>query len=295
MTLVRACLLSLAALICLQVPARAELLYALTVDNRLITFDSATPGTLLSDLPILGLAGGESVLGIDYRPATGEFIGVGSTGILHRLDPMTGQGTPISNLSVPAQGNAFGIDFNPTVDRLRMVSDADQNLRINVDTGAAIVDGDLAYATGDPYEGMDPNVAGSAYTNSVRGATTTTLYGIDSSLNTLVRQAPPNAGVLNTVGALGVVTSDLVGFDISGLSGIAYASLTAPNAGFSNLYTINLGTGAATFVGRIGGGMAIRGLAAVPEPTGLALLLSGLIVAGGLMLRRRPRLAAVAA
>jgi hypothetical protein len=162
-------------------------------------------------------------------------------------------------------GASFGVDFNPTVDRLRVTSDADQNLRINVDTGAATVDGALAYAAGDANAGQDPNVAGSAYTNSMAGATTTTLYGIDSARDVLVTQNPPNNGTLNTVGALGVDAGDAVGFDIAPNGNTAYAALTVDGA--SQLYTINLTTGAAALVGGVGGGAQLRGLAVFnPSP-----------------------------
>ena len=96
--------------------------------------------------------------------------------------------------------------------------------RLNPNNGAlAATDGTLTYATGDPNAAANPNVVGSAYTNSFNGATTTTLYGIDSALDILVTQNPPNAGTLNTVGALGFNTSDAVGFDIFFFGNQAFA------------------------------------------------------------------------
>ncbi|TBR16467.1 MAG: DUF4394 domain-containing protein, partial [Chitinophagaceae bacterium] len=136
-------------------------------------------------------------------------------------------------------------------DRLRVVSDAEQNLRINVATGATTVDGSLAYAAGDVAAGSNPGVAAAAYTNSVAGTTTTTLYDIDTTRDALVRQAPPNDGVLNTVGSLGIgdVTA-VAGFDIGADGNRAYASLvTASGTGF---YTVDLSTGAATLVAAAG-------------------------------------------
>ena len=127
-------------------------------------------------------------------------------------------------------GGAFGFDFNPTVDRIRVTSDAVENLRLNPDTGTVTVDVNL-----NPG---NPNVVGSAYTNNFAGATTTTLYDIDSNLDILAIQNPPNNGTLNTVGSLGLNTSDLVGFDISQQNPTAYASLTV--GGISAFYTINL-------------------------------------------------------
>jgi uncharacterized protein DUF4394 len=110
----------------------------------------------------------------------------------------------------------------------------------------------------------------------------------------LLIQNPPNAGTLLTVGPLGVDTNFLTGFDISGLTGIAYASLTTEELS-SALYLINLGTGAATLVGLIGPGtLTIVDIAApvgtpagtVLEPATLMLLTAG---AGALLAMGRRR------
>ncbi len=136
-------------------------------------------------------------------------------------------------------------------DRLRVVSDTEQNLRINVATGATTVDGSLAYATGDPGAGSNPAVTAAGYTNNVNGTTTTTLYDVDTARDVLVTQNPPNNGVLNTVGSLGIgdVTA-VAGLDVAAGTGTAYAALTtAAGTGF---YTINLTSGAATLVAAAG-------------------------------------------
>lgn len=286
-----ATLLGLAVLLSLQGRADAELLRAVTVDNRIISFRASDPGTILSDVAISGLAGGETVLDLDFRPATGEFFALGNTGIIHRIDTMTGAGSAVADLSETLQGTAIGIDFNPTVDRLRIITDANQNLRVVPNTGVAIVDGMLGYIPGDINSSVDPNIVATSYTNSFGVADSTMQFAIDSNLNTLVRVVVPNNGELMTVGSLGLAVSDLVGFDISGFTGIAYASLTAPNASISNLYTIDLSTGMATFVGAIGGGSLIRGVSVepVPEPATLVSMGLGLAAVGGMVLRRRIR------
>ncbi len=253
-----------------------ELIYGLTSTNVLISFNSSTPGSILSSVAITGLQGGETVLGIDFRPVTRQLYALGSTSRIYTVNLTTGAatavGTQFTNL---LSGTAFGFDFNPTVDRIRITSDANQNVRINPnDATIAGTDTNLAYAAGDPNLGQDPNVVGSAYTNNFSGATTTTLYDIDSNLDILVTQNPPNNGTLNTVGPLGFNTSDLVGFDISRVSGIAFASLTAPAASTTQLFTVNLTTGAGTLVGTIGGGVAVRGIAVVPTAVPGDLLIS---------------------
>ena len=232
-----------------------------TVDtaNVLRHYSVASPGTVLGAVTISGLQPAESILGIDFRPATGQLYGLGSTSRLYVINVVTGAASPVDGGFTPAlNGTDFGFDFNPTVDRIRVVSDAEQNLRLHPDTGAvAGVDGAINPAG---------NVVASAYTNNFAGATTTVLYGIDSGTDQLVIQNPPNDGTVSPVGALGVDTSGLVGFDILAGSGTAYASLTAPAGISSLLYTINLATGAATLLGTIGGGVPMRGLAFVTGP-----------------------------
>jgi hypothetical protein len=236
--------------------------YALTTSDRLVTFAAGTPNTLLSSVNITGLLPGEALLGIDFRPLTEELYLLGSFR-LYRLNTMTGVATAVGPVFTTfPNGSAFGVDFNPTVDRLRVVSDNRENLRLHPDTGAVLfVDGLLHYADGDPNFGVNPVAVGAAYTNSFPGATSTTLYDIDSNLDVLVIQNPPNDGTLVTVGPLGVDTTDLVGFDIQAGTGIAYASLTSPGAIFSTFYTINLSTGETTAIGNIAGTSQIRDIA----------------------------------
>ncbi|MCG3159846.1 MAG: hypothetical protein JMDDDDMK_00871 [Acidobacteria bacterium] len=245
--------------------------YAVTTANNLVSFNAATPGVIASTVAITGLAQGETIAGIDFRPRNNQLYGVSSASRVYNINITTGAATPAGSAAfTPAlNGTAFGVDFNPLPDRIRLTSDAEQNLRLNPDTGAVTnTDTTLAYATGDANASANPNVVGSAYTNSFNGATTTTLYGIDSNLDILVRQgsiggAPdsPNNGRLSTIGALGVNTSDQIGFDIAAPNDLAFASLTTQGASSSSLYSINLNTGAATLIGNIGASAIIRDIA----------------------------------
>jgi trimeric autotransporter adhesin len=254
-------------------PVLPPTIFGVTTNNQLVTFNAARPGLILSSVPITGLINGEPVIGIDFRPATNQLFGFTGYNRIITINTTTGAATVVGSPN-PLLGNEYGFDFNPTVDRIRIVNDTDQNVRINPDTGAtAATDPNLAYAAGDPNFGQNPTVTGAAYTNSFAGATTTTLYDIDSGLDILTLQNPPNNGTLNTVGPLGVNTSNLVGFDISGQSGVAYASLS-DITNVSSLYTIDLTNGAATLVGQIGGSAtSIRDIAVsvVPPPTIIGL------------------------
>lgn len=246
----------------------------LDLGNRLIRVDSAAPGTIASTVVISGLRGNDTLLGFDYRPASPRVLyGLGASGQVYAVNPLTGSATPIGT-PVTINGTAAGIDFNPSVDRIRVVTNTNQNLRINPDTGGlAATDTQVAYAPGDAGAGIAPRIAGAAYSNNSPGATPTTLYVIDVNRGVLATQGStggtpvsPNGGQLFTVGALGVASNDNVGFDI-GRDGTVLASFTQPGTGTTSLYSVNLGTGAATLIGTVGTpGRTYLGLAIAPAP-----------------------------
>ena len=160
----------------------AELFYGVDTANRLVSFSGQTP-TSIKRTALTGLQADEQIVGLDVRPADKQLVALASTSRLYRIDGASGAATAIGSASfVPAfAGTSLGFDFNPTVDRIRVTSDARQNLRLHPDTGAtAAVDGQLAYAAGDAGAGSTPRIVGSAYTNSVAGATTTHLFDLDA-------------------------------------------------------------------------------------------------------------------
>ncbi len=259
-------------------------LVVLTASNRLVSFNRDAPATSRTSVAVSGLQANETLVGIDYRPADGLLYGVGSSGRIYTLNPETGAATVKATLTADATdttapytalaGTDFGVDFNPAADRLRVVSNTGQSLRINVDTGATTTDGSIRGGAANTA------VTGSAYTNSFAGTSATTLYALDSATDTLYVQNPPNDGVLATPVALGVDAAAVNGFDIDARSNVGYTVLTV--GGVRTLYTVNLSaTGAAaTAAGALGVTEDVRGLAlrAAQGPVVLGLTDAGRIV-----------------
>lgn len=277
------------ALLALAPAAQAATMYALSNNqSTLVRFDSATPSMVTT---VATLTGDTMTLDdLDFRPADGMLYGYrGGSGGVYMVNTSTGATTLVSTANTVMMSSTAGIDFNPVPDRLRVVSSGEDNLRINVATGATLVDGALSYGAGDANAGNNPNVVAAAYTNADNNpATGTTLYYIDSGLNILATTTNPNAGVLTTVGGLGFDVSDMVGFDIftDAMGGnTAFATLVVN--GLQGLYNINLGSGAATLVGDFGQAGGLTGLAAAPVPEPGSLALGGLAVLAALRLRRR--------
>jgi uncharacterized protein DUF4394 len=269
-------ILALAATLSLAAPAGAEKLVALTTDNRILTFDSATPGTVATRT--IGGLGGIQARGIDYRPADGLVYLLAATdgsvapsvAFTYALDVETGYAGLVGQTAAAVAGWAdvvAGADFNPTVDRLRAVNANDENFRVNPNTGA------LSGNDTDLTPGATTTLVGAAYDRNVVGATATTLFALDRNDSQLARvggvdaQPSPNNGVVTDLGALGLTLdgSADAGFDISGATGAAFAAMTSAGDGLTRLYTVNLTTGAATQVGLIASGSTeISGLTVLP-------------------------------
>ena len=201
---------------------------------------------------VSGLVDGDTkLIGIDYRVQDDTFYGVGNDEGVYTINTRTGAATEVSELTVALSGTHFDIDFNPAADRLRVISDDGQNLRHQIG-GTTTNDGVLDYA-GATATG----VTGAAYTNNDLSAdTATTLFDIDSNLDQVVIQLPPNDGTLNLTGKLAINVSQIVGFDIQSkvssgrtVSDKAYASLRSSDTGEPNLYRIDVLSGKATKVG----------------------------------------------
>jgi hypothetical protein len=197
------------------------------------------------------IKGAASVVGIDVRPADGMLYAVTADGGIYTVDAKSGAATLKSKLSETLKaGVTVTVDFNPVADRLRVITSDGTNLRVNVDDGKATVDGALKFKEGDANAGKTPMVVAGAYTNSANPKpTATALYDIDATTGSLVSQAPPNDGVLNTIGSLGIKLEGPAAFNIVVKGEDNAAWLVTGGA----LYTVDLKTGKATAAGKLEG------------------------------------------
>lgn len=238
--------------------------YALASNNTLVSFNAKNPSSITKQTNITGLQSNETILGIDFRPATGELYGVGSTSRIYVINTESGAARAIGTAPfTPAiNGTAVGFDFNPTVDRIRLVTSSGQNLRLHPETGA------VAFTDGALNGAANASVTAAAYTQNRAGATTTELFVIDVANDKLYKQDPPNDGTLVEIGSLGVNVEQAGGFDISPDGEAALAALTV--GGKTSLYSINITTGRATKVQNDLAG-AVTGFAIPTEPVAYAI------------------------
>src|SRR3954470_16403021 len=257
-------LVAATAFVSLSVPPAGAVPIVVSNGSTIVNADTNNLPSPSAPITVTGLQAG--LLGIDQRPATGQLYGIDSTGRVYVIDPSTGVATQVGSAAafMPG-GTAYGSDFNPVVDKIRVVSDSEQNMRLNPDDGTL-------FSTDTP---LNPpgNVAAAAYTNNTAGATSTTLYDINWFTGKLYTQGgvggspdSPNTGNLHEVGSLNLASpsdGNRVGFDI-GADGVALATITT--GGVSKLFGINLTTGQATNLGTIGTGtVSYSGLAIMPS------------------------------
>lgn len=242
--------------------AYTQTIYGLTTDNKLVSFNAATPNVIISTPSVSGVKMGQTLVGMDVRPATGEIFALGydnsnDSATVYTLNPMSGVATPKAiSIKLTGMGTTIGFDFNPTVDRIRIVSKTGKSYRLNPNNGAlAATDSTLRYAAADINAGKIPGVTAAAYTNSYIGATSTGLYNYDETQKTIVFQNPPNDGVLNTQPSISGITTSAIISDIdiytnpTTFASTVYAAVRTGT--MDSLFTLNLSTGVMTRVGAI--------------------------------------------
>ncbi len=223
--------------------ANAHDMVALDEAGNMVRFSDKNPKAI-ENVAIMGTTA--RLVGIDVRPADGELYGVATDGSIYRIHSGTGKVTPVSRMSIGSFGSISMVDFNPVADRLRVVTSDGRSLRVNVDTGETIEDGRLNYTMSKAF-----TVGAGGYTNSMKGATSTQLYQIDTANLALALQDPPNAGTLNVVNAIAMTggTKDMKGGDV--ITDPRGKSLAYVVRG-PRLYSIEIPSGQISLLGQIG-------------------------------------------
>ncbi|WP_432541908.1 DUF4394 domain-containing protein [Kineococcus sp. SYSU DK002] len=245
--------------------ARGHLRAVGLVDGtQLVTFSVTHPGKVKPTGTVRGLQGDTRLVGIDARVQDGQVYGVGDRGGVYVLDVHRAAATRVLQLSVPLEGTAFGVDFNPVANALRVVSDTGQNLRqsfARTDAGYPATAVDTALTT-PPAAGTTTGVTAAAYTNNdTDPATATTLFVVDVNADVVAVQSPANSGTLAPTGKLGADLTGDVGFDVTGTTGYLVVPGTGERAGRSTVHEVSLLTGKATLVGTLDaavGDLALR-------------------------------------
>jgi len=282
---------AVAAVAGLTTQSQAEIIAGTTLQNFLVTWDSANPAQIQTGVAIQGLAQNETLLGLDWNPNNGLLYGVGSFGHLYTLNQTTGLATTVGGTGtfMPAlNGSQFGVDVNPRTNQMAIVSNARQNLTVSLTNAAVTANTNVAAAASDEGVNSAPNIVHIAYNNNTTTGSNTTLFGVDTGRDRLVIFPNPANGQFTTVGALNFDATEIGGFDISGQSNTAFAVFTNASQSRSTFGTVNLSSGAFTPIGEVGGGNLLTGMTVIggviPAPASLAML--GL---GFLTLRRRNR------
>lgn len=264
---------------------RKETVFAITSGMELLKFNAGQPGRILARVPVTGLAAGDKLVGIDFRVSRGVLFTLAQSGRVYTVNTGTGALTPVpaAPLALALPAGQFGFDFNPAVDRMRIVAEGGMNLRIHPDTGA-VVDGNaalagvqpdtpLAYTQADANAGKTPSVSAVAYTYNKENEKITTLYAIDRALGVLALQGSregttppvsPDTGRLTTVGPLGLGPLLDASFDISDLGNTALAAVRTAQAPKTQLRLVDLATGISSALGTVGDGSPLIGMAIEP-------------------------------
>ena len=225
--------------------------------TQILMYDTAAPGVILERHDIAGLQPGESIKGIDVRPATGQLYALGivraanDTARLYVIDAGTGAAALVGSGPFKADFavSEYGFDVSPAGDVVRVINTAEQNVRVNPTTGVATNDANLDSAG---------NIDAIAYDQTVAGAPNTTLWAYDSGSRRIERvggvdggpgEGSPNQGHVSLPygNTSGVTTTGRAEMDFGpGASALLTASTAGP---VYSLYNVNLAAGTIALIG----------------------------------------------
>lgn len=255
--------------------AHAALLVGVTGTNNLVTFDSNSPGSYLSNNLITGTQNGNFITDIAYNPDNGLHYGLDTSSNLYQIST-GGAAIPIANSLALGSFDA-GFDYDPSSGKLVFASQADSSISLLGTDGSGLATDPIAYGTGDTNSASAPSLFGIAVDPAFYET-----YVIDEALDVFGQVFDPSFSEIFTVGSLGIDVTSVGGMAVDA-DGNVFAALSTD--GFTTgLYSIDTATGAASSLGAFSDGGVVS-LAAVPEPS-VSLLAA---IAGSLMAFRRRR------
>jgi len=118
----------------------ADDVFVVTDADRVVAVDGDSLSGVIRSARLTGLAPSETILALDVRPADLELYGVTSLHRLARIDTYTGVCQPLSSspFSPLPDAAVVGFDFDPVLDRARLVTESGQSLEVSPVTGAVI-------------------------------------------------------------------------------------------------------------------------------------------------------------
>jgi hypothetical protein len=202
--------------------------------SQIVSFRTSAPDEVKEIGTVRGLDGG-TLIGIDFRPEDHRLYGVSNGGGIYTIDTSTAKATEVGKLSVAVHGRYWDIDFTPSGDALRIVTDRGQNLR-----QAFGPDGPTGPTVEDPSLSRG-HIAALGYTGSGRA------LGIDSA-NDQVVQVDGGTGKVTGLGAKNAfpeISTASNGLDVVGTDAFATVNLDHRHT----LFSVDTRSGAVTEMG----------------------------------------------
>lgn len=168
-------LLVLLALVAAPSAHAAESFVGVLADGRAVRFTDQAPTAISSPRPIAGLARGDRVV------ALAPGLALGRTGTLYRLDARALRATS-TGIRVALRGRGFSLVASPG--RARILSDAGQDLTVDLMTRGMTPGSGLRLATGAPVRA------------TVSALPDGRLVGVEPYRGTMVTETVPGSGVV---------------------------------------------------------------------------------------------------
>ncbi len=217
----------------LAAPVLGDPMFGVDLTGRLLVMGTESSETLSRVSRIRGVAILHRLVGIDFRPSTGQLYGVGSDSRVYVVDVVTSTATAVSEerFSPPILSFFdihFGMAFDPVTEKIRLVGAENQrNWLIDPDDGTAVSGPSPRFTEGDIHEGKTPYISGLAFSPkrpvaalaALGGSAGTgrpldceeVLYAVDPDLGYLLGSCDPDRAAYESLGDIGKVWTRCTG------------------------------------------------------------------------------------